>query len=445
MFVGSVNRQTIQTITEYVRSTGCKDIYVGCSGNFTIERSLASDGLRLHSNDVSLYSSLLGKYLAGEEIEVNISEDMQEEYGWLQEYMGTMLDRLATLSILTRALQQDPSTNLYTARMWKATKAQFPRMHEGTKERMSKLNFNLESFYCGDVVDFIETVPEEAFIICYPPTYKSGYERLYRNIDKIFVWDKPHYEMFDPETFPRLVNMTKHIRYRAFATDTVYEEVDLPITAMVQTTPRSRPTYTYSNVGRRVCVPPTLKHAKNNIRKLKEGDRIEPDGSLSFAKVSSALFNEVRYQYLNPNIPPGSPTKAYLVSYDDKVIGGISADKATMDLNTGYLEPAFLLADFAVDGSDYKYLSKLVLYVTLSKEFELEMRTVTSRPIRSIQTVAFSKHTQSMKYRGLYEKYSSRKTKDPALPWANVYWSPTGRWSLQEGLADWIKRYGDIR
>ncbi len=35
-----------------------EDLYVACSGNFTIERVLA-DRFKLHSNDVSIYTSVV--------------------------------------------------------------------------------------------------------------------------------------------------------------------------------------------------------------------------------------------------------------------------------------------------------------------------------------------------------------------------------------------------
>jgi hypothetical protein len=105
----------------------------------------------------------------------------------------------------------------------------------------------------------------------------------------------------------------------------------------------------------------------------------------------------------------------------------------------------FLLADFAVGGTDYKHLAKLVLHAALSKEFEWEMRKASKLPINSIQTAAFSKHPESMKYRGLFNKHSAKRVDDENLPWLLVYWAPTGQWTLKEGLARWLSQYGDKR
>ena len=47
-------------ITELVPKDGSLPLYVGCSGNFTIERIIADMGVKeIHSNYISLYSCAL--------------------------------------------------------------------------------------------------------------------------------------------------------------------------------------------------------------------------------------------------------------------------------------------------------------------------------------------------------------------------------------------------
>ena len=40
-------------------------IYIACSGNFSVERSLFELGLPIPFNDVSLYTTMLGDYFSG--------------------------------------------------------------------------------------------------------------------------------------------------------------------------------------------------------------------------------------------------------------------------------------------------------------------------------------------------------------------------------------------
>lgn len=66
MFHGSLPDSVQQIMGDCIRDWKCTDIYVGCSGNFTIERMLKSvTNARLHGNDVTIYSCLLGRYFSG--------------------------------------------------------------------------------------------------------------------------------------------------------------------------------------------------------------------------------------------------------------------------------------------------------------------------------------------------------------------------------------------
>lgn len=54
MFVGTINEDLRALIKDAVRDWDVQDLYVGCSGNFTIERMLKDSGFRLHGNDTVL-------------------------------------------------------------------------------------------------------------------------------------------------------------------------------------------------------------------------------------------------------------------------------------------------------------------------------------------------------------------------------------------------------
>ena len=63
MFIGSINRYMRCVLESAASQWRGQDIYVACSGNFTVERILSSlrDGVgRIFSNDVSIYSCALG-------------------------------------------------------------------------------------------------------------------------------------------------------------------------------------------------------------------------------------------------------------------------------------------------------------------------------------------------------------------------------------------------
>ena len=64
MFIGSINRYMRCVLESAASQWRGQDIYVACSGNFTVERILARCGVgRVFSNDVSIYSCALGWHL----------------------------------------------------------------------------------------------------------------------------------------------------------------------------------------------------------------------------------------------------------------------------------------------------------------------------------------------------------------------------------------------
>src|SRR5690625_4411562 len=105
MFVGSIPSDMQKIVKDMIKDWTCDDIYVGTSGNFTVERTLHDAGFNLHGNDVTLYSSVIGWYLSGEEIKFTFNEDYNEDYGWLKNYISDPADKVATILLGTRLME----------------------------------------------------------------------------------------------------------------------------------------------------------------------------------------------------------------------------------------------------------------------------------------------------------------------------------------------------
>ncbi|MFI5629200.1 Hint domain-containing protein [Streptomyces sp. NPDC051664] len=174
MFHGSIPAPLRSIIYEHAGTWPGKDIYVGCSGNFTIERVLSSRfgaERRVHGNDITAYSCALGWYLAGEPLEYNLREEYEDSLGWLHPYLEDRTDLLATLMLGTRFLQYVGKEGPYYRRMMDATQDQWPRMHEKTATKLRGLETTLGSFFAGDVRDYLDQVPPEAPVVMFPPFY----------------------------------------------------------------------------------------------------------------------------------------------------------------------------------------------------------------------------------------------------------------------------------
>lgn len=103
MFYGSVPAEAQAIMNKIVKAWDVSDIYVGCSGNFTLEKFIGPLGrFRLHSNDVTMYSLCLGAHFMREHVPLELSEEGEAMFPWLPEYMKTDVDRLATMLLCSR-------------------------------------------------------------------------------------------------------------------------------------------------------------------------------------------------------------------------------------------------------------------------------------------------------------------------------------------------------
>ena len=95
MFIGSINRYMRCVLESAASQWRGQDIYVACSGNFTVERILAKCGVgAIHSNDVSIYSCALGWHLANTPKRFVVKT---QDYSWLEPYLDPGPATIATL------------------------------------------------------------------------------------------------------------------------------------------------------------------------------------------------------------------------------------------------------------------------------------------------------------------------------------------------------------
>lgn len=98
-----------------------------------------------------------------------------------------------------------------------------------------------------DVVDFIRESPLDCAVVAFPPTYKMGYERLYRAVDATFSWDVPAYVTFDDARFEILAAEMQRRRRWLTLRDCEVPSLAAHHVGMVQSTLRAKPVWMYGN------------------------------------------------------------------------------------------------------------------------------------------------------------------------------------------------------
>jgi len=66
----------------------------------------------------------------------------------------------------------------------------WPVLHAKTVERVTKATASLliAKYFAGDCREFLAHADKNAVCISFPPTYKGGYEHLFKKLDAVFDW-----------------------------------------------------------------------------------------------------------------------------------------------------------------------------------------------------------------------------------------------------------------
>lgn len=458
MFHGSLPDSVQRIMCDSVRRWNEKatDIFIGCSGNFTIERVLKSiTNARLHGNDVTIYSCLLGDYFAGIPLTAKFNESYDGTMAFVCDYMKTDLDIITVVLLLSKmSVYLGSKPNPYYVKMINAYKAQWNNLFEQTKGKVEKAGQFLSSFYSGDVCQWVDNVPKEQGFICYPPFYSGDYEKMFKVIEQIIEWEPPEYEMIDKDKIFEMFRKLTEREYFMFGTNDELEEFSDYLIGVAQTTNRGVPLFIYSKAPKSRIVMPNQQVKSFMVERLGKNEEI--GDNIKIVELKSENFRALRSQYMNPHIKPGSETTSYAVLVDNKLIGvyAFSASPTLSNWDKHIETPTmYLLSDFPITPTKYKRLAKLVLYAALSKESKLLAERITNKRVKSLVTTAFSKNPVSMKYRGLFKLLNKKKLDgcdenetDMSKLYYNQgyqlnYGAAMGNWTLAEGFAIWKQKH----
>jgi hypothetical protein len=440
VFVGSIPapmRSIVrETAMSWPRDAG---LWVPCCGNMTIERSVADLGFELHSSDVSVYTTYLGRWLAGDPTGIHVRAEFAEEFDWIEAVLDDGITSIAALMLATRFLGSVGKAHLghpYHVRVVGSYRRQWDRLIADTVRKLSANTLRLASYDCEDVSTWLDKIPADAPVMSFPPFYGGGYETLYAPLEAVFDWTPPHYRVLSEQDVVGVLERITDRPHWLTASNHRVPDLEPYLTGRIQPTPRSAPFWVYSAAHSRVVAPAQTIQPVTNPR-LDDG---ELTGKLTLAKLTQGQFNALRSKYLNAHIAPGSPQLGLAVLDAGRIIGviGYAQPKFTPDC-------AYLLSDFPVAPTRYKHLAKLVLLAGTSDEAKQLIESALSKRLRSISTTAFSDHPVSMKYRGIGKLTSRSDTPTPPFKYQLNYDFALGGHTLAEGYARWAGRWAAQR
>ncbi|OPF70753.1 hypothetical protein VT50_0235930 [Streptomyces antioxidans] len=436
MFQGTIPGPMRAIVRETAGRWPRGEVYVPCCGNFTIERSVAGMGFALHSSDVSIYTTAIGRWLTRQPVGIRLREESRDHLGWLAYSLDDGVGTVATLMLGTRFLASVGREGLWHERVVRSYREQWEAKHTETVQRLSGSDVELASYEVEDVRSWLQKVPRDAPVCSFPPFYGGGYEKLYEPLNEHFVWDAHEYEPLSDADVVDVLGAITDRPYWLTASNHNVPDLHPYLRGVIKATPRAAPFYVYASEAPTRIVTPRQPIEPVKAPRLRRGDEVV--GPIKLAMLKPGQFNALRSRYLNPRIAPGAANLAVAVKDGAGRILGVFA----LAPSSYTPDEAYLLSDFAVAPTDYPRLSKLVVLAATSSEAQLMCQRAFSRRIRAVSTTAFSDNPVSMKYRGLLRLTKRGPSNEDGWKFQLQYQGAMGEHSLAEALEKWAKRWG---
>ena len=395
MFVGSVPRQAVQQIVATVPFGEWGEVFVGCSGAFRVDAAVkaAFPLVNVHSNDVSLLSCAVGALATGKEFSLTFKGRL----AFMEDAMAgrPFQDRIAAVAVALE-MAKYKGNNDFARAHFRHYQERFIDFHTPVAERLKGFiaGLTVGSFHAGDFREQGRRAAEAGGgVAAFPPTYKGGYEQLYRFLDEATDWERPAYDIWDPSMLEDWLDEleTMGVRY-CVLTDHLLERHS-PATVFRGVS--NKPVYTFadragSSVRRAMAKVQPFKYRPLDSGALTAGSEVV------VAAANSAQMNFLKDIFLAKGIAHTSGIANFLVLIDGCLAGGFIFAR---DKYGG--EQIYLLSDFALNPRSR--VSKLIAMLATSATIIERLEVRLAQRIREVHTTAFTNRPVSMKYRGVFD------------------------------------------
>ena len=191
---GSLPLPLADFAAEWVQQQGLDSVQVICSGGFRLEERIRERNPRvsIRGNDVSLPTCVTGRFLThGAEDSISFLSPYEVLNGCSSRLLAAVALSSALSSRMVRIApdKHDPSGIVSLA------EKKIAMAKEGRDwlrlDRYSEKDLSQVALDC-----------DADAIIGAPPTYKGGYESMYRQLPRFVSWEPPSYGRWDPAAFP---------------------------------------------------------------------------------------------------------------------------------------------------------------------------------------------------------------------------------------------------
>lgn len=418
-------------------------IHICCSGTFRVDQAITQKypDAKIHSNDISLWSSAIGKVATGKSFDVTFRDRLQ----FIQDYLGADASPAyrAAAVIVAQEAARFRAQNDYAQSHFRYFETNFEALHLQALAKLDVLTkkLRLASYFAGDWLAHVdEAIANGRGIVAFPPFFKGNYESEYKFLDTHTQWSAPTYEIYDPETLGAIVDRIEEsgVPY-CILTDQVLEGRK-PTIEYVQG--RKFPHFCYGS-----SPETSIRHIFNKPKPFAytpiDCSKITPDSTCTIIPADAGNLNYIKDMYPGKGIIHTTGMANYFVLIDGMLVGGIIYSLSKF-ASKGYdsREILYLLSDVVLKSEGR--LSKLVAMLAASRDVVKPVERKLTQKIRFVITTARSQKPVSMEYRGIYEKLSVKEAGD----WAHAkggliiqYGSTIRDQSVQEVYEEWYVKH----
>jgi hypothetical protein len=349
----------------------------------------------LHSNDISLLTVMLGRLLMHQAIEFTFNGRLQ----FIEDYLGDKASDESRISalIVSMDMAKYAGKNSYNASHFNHYVINFEAFHEKGLKWVEKFTNEtiIDHFYAGDFRDHAEHATGKSIVVAFPPTYKGGYEKLYKFIDENTSWASPEYRMFDPKDLKDWMDDmgAKGQHYCVFS-DQLFDDLARVAEYYGAT---NKPVYVYANCSNDSSLRRNLNRAEPFGYEAVDPDALRHDTDVKLVPMQGVHMNYLKDIYLAKNIHHSSGMFNYAVFLDGKLAGGFIMALSKF----GDIENLYMLSDFSITRE--RKISKLIAMLATCHEVHDPIGVRMLMNIKGLFTTAFTDAPISMKYRGIYE------------------------------------------
>lgn len=397
MFIGSVPRDVVDRVTRLLPWDTIHTVFVCCSGAFRIEQAVraAAPHVRIEGSDVSLFSCALGELATGRAPSFRFRERLAFLEDILAEPAYSTPAARAGALLLAQEMSRYARASAYDAAYWSHYADHARDFITKTLPRLEAFSeaTRLDDFHARDFrLHALEGIAAGAAIIGFPPTYKGGYERLYKFLDANAVWSPPPYEVWDPKDLAGWISELDGAgAVYAIGTDQMLPERS---PSVLYANGRAKPVYAYTRLPGAGLVVSGPKAEPFPFRVVTEADLV-PESDVAIAPATSGQMTYLKDIYLSKHIKHAPGIWNFLVYINGNLAGGIILAPGKYKRDDLYL-----LSDFAVTRKHR--VSKLIASLATSRAVIRRAEVQMLRRYRTVSTTAFTDRPVSMKYRGVF-------------------------------------------